>query len=79
MNLLLGSLPTLSSLTNYVSKEGGNAITIILIFFAIVFLFKQQIGKMISFFILAGLVFFTVGNPTVLINAFEAIAKLVIN
>ncbi|EUJ33143.1 hypothetical protein MFLO_04350 [Listeria floridensis FSL S10-1187] len=49
-HLLLGALPSLNGLKNYIQTEGGNGATIILVIFAIVFFFKQQIGKFFGFF-----------------------------
>ncbi|WP_439443661.1 TcpD family membrane protein [Listeria aquatica] len=72
-HLLLGALPTLSGLKSYIQTEGGNGATIILVFFAVVFLFKQQIGKFLGFLIFAGITFFAIGNPTAIISAIKAI------
>ncbi|EPY9329939.1 TcpD family membrane protein [Listeria monocytogenes] len=72
-HFVLAAAPSLGSATNYIQTEGGNALTIILIIFAVIFLAKQQIGKMVFFLGVAGLVFFVIGNPDSLMNGIKSI------
>lgn len=79
LKMMLGaSLPTLSPIVAWVKTEGGNAATIILIAFAVYFLFKKRIGEFIGFIIFSAIVFLAIGNPTSIINALKAIWETMI-
>lgn len=72
------STPTLAGLMQWVKTEAGNALTLVLILFAVNYLFKQQIGKMIGLFLLSGLVFFVIGKPDSVMKAVQAIFNMVV-
>jgi len=78
LKMLAGSsagagLPTLGSLSQWIQTEGGNALTIILVCFCVWYAFKQSWGKLIGFLILAGIVFFTIGNPSRVLDTFSGL------
>ncbi len=73
----LGSLPTLDGLVGWVVNEGGNAVAIILVGFAVFYLAKQSWGKLIGFMVVAALVFFAVGNPESMLENMEGIWRSV--
>ncbi|MBC1565052.1 TcpD family membrane protein [Listeria booriae] len=78
LQLIVGAgLPSFSGIADYAKTEGGNAVTIILIVLAVIFLFKQQFGKFITFALFGGLVYFMIGNPTTFLNMFKAIWNVV--
>lgn len=74
----LASLPTLGVLKDWIVEEGGNAVAIVLVGFAVFYLVKQSWGKLIGFLIVAALVFFTVGNPEGMLRNLESIADIVV-
>ncbi|MFG6150613.1 TcpD family membrane protein [Halobacillus sp. B23F22_1] len=71
--LVLGSLPTLDGIESWIVNEGGNAVAIILVGFAIFYLVRQSWGKLIGFMLIAALVFFAVGNPDTMLTNIEGI------
>ncbi|WP_088808932.1 MULTISPECIES: TcpD family membrane protein [unclassified Listeria] len=77
-HLAFGALPSLGGLTSYVSTETANAATIVLVVMAVVFLFKQQIGKFIGFIAFAAAVMWIIGDPNALISAIKAIWEKVV-
>lgn len=76
-NMVLGSLPTLGRLQDWVVTEGGNAVAIVLVGFAVFYLVKQSWGKLIGFLVIAALVFFTVGDPEGMLSNLESLAEIV--
>ncbi|MCY9500078.1 TcpD family membrane protein [Paenibacillus larvae] len=66
-------MPTLSGLSEIVKTEGGNALVIMLVFFAIVFIFKQKIGQFFFFLLLAGLCYYAIVNPTSILGGIKAL------
>ena len=73
--MVLGAtgLPSLGDLRGWIVNEGGNAVAIILVGFAVFYLARQSWGKLIGFLAVAALVFFTVGNPEGMLNSLENI------
>lgn len=83
LNMLSGSslgagMPTLGSISQWIQTEGGNAVTIILVAFSIYYFFRQSWGKLVGFLILAGVVFFTIGNPDSIMGAFSGFGQKII-
>ena len=77
MKYVIGAgLPTLNGITSWIKTEGGNAATIVLVCFCVYFLFKQQFGKFVGFLVFAGIVFFSIGSPSSVVNALKAIWEL---
>lgn len=72
-----GSLPTLGRLKDWIVEEGGNAVAIVLVGFAVFYLVKQSWGKLIGFLVVAAIVFFAVGNPEAMLQNLESIAEVV--
>ncbi|MDR5566954.1 TcpD family membrane protein [Paenibacillus larvae] len=66
-------MPTLSGLSEIIKTEGGNALVIMLVIFAIVFIAKQKIGQFIFFLLLAGLCYFAIANPTSILGGIKAL------
>lgn len=77
-NLVLGSLPTLGGVRDWVVTEGGNAVAIGLVVFSVFFLFKQQIGRFLGFIVVSGIVFFAVGNPENMLNSLKELGNILI-
>ncbi|MDT9027510.1 TcpD family membrane protein [Rossellomorea yichunensis] len=77
-NMVLGSLPTLSGVRDWVVTEGGNAVAIGLVVFSVFFLFKQQIGRFLGFILVAGVVFFAVGSPESMLNSLKEVGNILI-
>lgn len=77
MTQVLAALPTLDGLVSWVINEGGNAVAIILVGFAIFYLAKQSWGRLIGFLMVAALVFFAVGNPEGMLENMETIWRQV--
>lgn len=77
-NMVLGSLPTFGRLKDWFVEEGGNAVAIVLVGFAVFYLVKQSWGKLIGFLVVAALVFFTVGNPENMLRNLESIAEIIV-
>ncbi|MEC1052519.1 TcpD family membrane protein [Bacillus paralicheniformis] len=75
--VLAASLPSLGNLTNWIQTEGGNAVAIVLVCFGIYYLFRQDFPKLIGFVIVAGFVFFAVGNPERLLKQLGELATTV--
>lgn len=69
-------MPTLNGLLTWVQREGLNAVWIILVGFAVKFLFKQEWGKGIGFLAAGGVVAFVVNNPTIVSRGFEEVSRL---
>lgn len=61
--MVYANLPTLDGFTGWAQSEGGNAVTIVLVGFAVFYLIRQSWGKLIGFVVIAALVFFIVGDP----------------
>ncbi|MGG3652587.1 hypothetical protein CON94_09140 [Bacillus pseudomycoides] len=79
IQLMLGAgLPSLSKITEWISKEGGNAVSLICICMTVYYLFKQSWGKMVGFMLVAAFVFFTVGNTASALGTFKAVVDLVL-
>ncbi|GGJ77655.1 TcpD family membrane protein [Virgibacillus salexigens] len=76
--LASASLPTLGTLKDWIVEEGGNAVAIVLVGFAVFYLVKQSWGKLIGFLIVAAVVFFAVGNPEGMLQNLESIADVVL-
>ncbi|NPC90847.1 hypothetical protein HOO54_01335 [Bacillus sp. WMMC1349] len=75
--VLGASLPSLGDLKTWVTTEGGNAVAIVLVLFGVYYLFKQDIGRLIGFFVAGAFVFFAVGNPERLLGQLAEIASKV--
>lgn len=71
-------MPTLGRLKDWIVEEGGNAVAIVLVGFAVFYLVKQSWGKLIGFLIVAAVVFFAVGNPESMLMNLESIADMVL-
>jgi ABC-type iron transport system FetAB permease component len=69
-------MPTLSSLLDWVQREGINAVWIVMVGFALKYLFEQKWSKFIIFLLAAGATAFVVNNPRVVSQAFEAVSNL---
>lgn len=78
MNIIIGNvLPTLQNLRNWLSQELINALVLICVGMAIYYLFKQKIGRMIAFLLLAAFVFFFIGNPELVLEAIGNVVKMI--
>jgi hypothetical protein len=77
-NLVLGALPTLGGVRDWVVTEGGNAVAIGLVVFSVFFLFKQQIGRFVGFIVVAGVVFFAVGSPETMLNTLREFGDILV-
>ncbi|WP_173918959.1 TcpD family membrane protein [Halobacillus sp. Marseille-Q1614] len=71
--VVFGTLPTLDGIEDWAVNEGGNAVAIVLVIFAVFYLVRQSWGKLIGFMIIAALVFFAVGNPDGMLENIEGI------
>ncbi|MHC5250707.1 TcpD family membrane protein [Enterococcus sp. HY326] len=69
-------MPSLSGFLTWVKTEGGNAIWIVLVVFAVRYLWKQDWGKMVGFMVAAGAAYFVVQNPNVVSSALSKVAEL---
>lgn len=70
-------LPTLGKLKTWIVEEGGNAVAIVLVGFAVFYLVKQSWGKLIGFLLVAAIVFFAVGNPEGMLSNLQSVAEVV--
>jgi hypothetical protein len=68
-------MPTLSGITTWIKKEGLNAVWIIITFFAIKYLWKQEWSKGLVLLAAAGVAALVINNPSLVVTAFEAVAK----
>lgn len=66
-------MPTLTGLTDVIKTEGGNALVIVLVIFAVIFIARQKIGQFFFFLLLAGLCYFAIGNPDSVLGAIKAL------
>ncbi|MEM4997435.1 TcpD family membrane protein [Priestia sp. SB1] len=71
-------MPTLNGVSQWIQTEGGNALTIVLVLFSIMYAIRQSWGKLIGFLLLAGLVFFTIGSPDRILSVFSGIGNKII-
>jgi hypothetical protein len=71
-------LPSLGGISQWIQTEGGNALTIVLVIFSVMYAIRQSWGKLIGFLLLAGLVFFTIGNPTRILDVFSGVGSKII-
>lgn len=73
----LAGLPSLKGIVDYITKEGGYAIIIVMVVWGIKSFADQKYGKMLSIFIIGGLLLWFVGAPESLTNAVKAFWELI--
>lgn len=75
--LLQNATPTLSGLDSLVRTEVGYALIIILVLAGTVFFAKGKFGKMLTFIVMAAILFSVITFPEQILGSLSAIAELI--